>query len=51
LLSTQQLAVKIRESETPELANAQAADNTVTGVPLEGFWVYFHNGRSLLTVQ
>jgi hypothetical protein len=51
LLRTQQLAVKIREPETPELANPQAADNTVAGVPLEGFRVYFHNGRSLLTIQ
>jgi len=51
LLSTQQLTVKIRESETPQLANPQAPDNTVTGIPLEGFRVDFHNGRSLLTVQ
>jgi hypothetical protein len=51
LLRTQQLAVKIRESETPQLANSQATDNTVTGIPLEGFRVDFHNGRSLLTVQ
>jgi hypothetical protein len=51
LLRTEQLAVKIRESETPQLANPQATDNTVTGIPLEGLWVDFHNGRSLLTVQ
>jgi hypothetical protein len=43
--------MKIRESKTPELTNPQTTDNTVAGVPLEGFWVYFHNGRSLLTVQ
>jgi hypothetical protein len=50
LLRTEQLAVKIREPETPEFTNPQAADNTVPGVPLEGFRVNFHNGRSLLTV-
>lgn len=51
LLRTHQLAVKIREPETPQLANPQAADNTVAGITLEGFRVDFHNGRSLLTVQ
>jgi hypothetical protein len=51
LLHSQKLAMKIREPETPELADPQATDNPVTGIPLEGLGVHFHNGRSLLTVQ
>jgi hypothetical protein len=51
LLRAQHLAIQIGSAKSPQLPQAQTSDKAVAGVPLKGFGMDLHEGRSLLAVQ
>jgi hypothetical protein len=51
LLRAQLLAIQIGGPKSPQLPQAQTSDKAVAGVPLKGFRMDFHEGRSLFAIQ
>ncbi|MGA2887892.1 MAG: hypothetical protein ABSE51_07555 [Terracidiphilus sp.] len=50
-LRAQRLAIQIGSTKAPEFAHSQSSDKAVASVPLKGFGMDLHEGRSLLAVQ
>jgi len=51
LLRDEGTIAEIGSAKTPQLPQPETSDKAVAGVPLKGFGVDFHEGRSLLAVQ